>query len=65
MLAIGTWEEESFYAIRDERLPRMALDASEGFFKLGGEMGSRDQNIFIMALVTRDDRMTQEFGEFY
>jgi hypothetical protein len=29
------------------------------------KMGSRDQDIYIMALITMDDRMTQEFGEFY
>ena len=32
LLAIGTWEEESFYAARDERLIGMALDAGGGFF---------------------------------
>ena len=32
LLAIGTWEEESFFAIGDERLVGMSFKASRGFF---------------------------------
>ena len=43
----------------------MTLEASGGLVYIGGDKGSRGQDLSIMALVTTDDRMTRESGEFY
>jgi hypothetical protein len=48
-----------------KRLVGVAWEASRDFFILGEEMGNRGQDLSIMALVMRDDRMTRESREFY
>jgi len=55
--AIRSWEEESFVAAGDVRLVGVALEANRASL-YRGEMGSKDQDLSIMALVTIDDRMT-------